>query len=160
MRKTPNTGNGIYATKSIVKDDLISVFGGYVITRDEELMLPEEFNDEGVQISDNLILGIKDASGLEDASYVNHSCDPNSGFKGQIFLVAMRDIKADEEITFDYAMCLSRIEKEPYSFQCECDAPNCRGKVTDDDWKNADIQKKYNGYFQWYLQEKIDAGIN
>ena len=157
MRETAKTGKGIYATRFISKGDLISVFGGYVITRDEELMLPEEFNDEGVQISDDLILGIKDASGLEDASYINHSCDPNSGYNGQIFLVAMRDIEDGEEITFDYAMCLYRLNGDKqYSFDCYCGSRKCRKKITDDDWKITELQQKYNGYFQWYLQEKID----
>lgn len=150
------SGKGIFANKKILKDDIISVFGGYVITRQEELLLPEEFNDEGVQIGENFIMGIKDASELEDASYINHSCNPNAGYKGQIFLVAMRDIMPDEEITFDYAMCLFHMEgEEKYSFECACNSNDCRKIITDDDWKSPILQKKYDGYFQWYLQDKI-----
>ena len=36
--------------------------------------------------------------------HLNHSCEPNLGLQGQIAFVAMRDIAADEELTFDYAM--------------------------------------------------------
>ncbi len=157
VRETLETGRGIFAIKNISKGDLISVFGGYVITRAEELELPDEFNDEGVQISEDLILGIKSEADLEDASYINHSCNPNAGYNGQIFLVAMHDIKNGEEITFDYAMCLYQSENEKkYSFKCFCGALNCRKIITDNDWKIPELQKKYDGYFQWFLQKRIN----
>jgi len=35
--------------------------------------------------------------------------------------------------------------------------PDCRGKVTFNDWKIPEIQKRYDGYFSWYLQEKITS---
>jgi hypothetical protein len=44
----------------------------------------------------------------------------------------------------------------PYKLACNCGAKNCRGIVTDNDWKLPDLQQRYDGYFQWYLQEKID----
>jgi SET domain-containing protein len=36
--------------------------------------------------------------------YLNHSCGPNCGVQGLFDFVVMRDIKAGEEITTDYAM--------------------------------------------------------
>jgi hypothetical protein len=36
--------------------------------------------------------------------FINHSCDPNVGFAGDIVLVAMRDIRQGEELTADYAL--------------------------------------------------------
>jgi hypothetical protein len=38
-----------------------------------------------------------------------------------------------------------------------CGSPNCRGLITEEDWKIPELQKKYDGYFSWYLQEKIDG---
>ena len=94
----------------------------------------------------------------EDTDYFNHSCEPNAGLRGQIFLVAMRDIAKDEEITFDYCMSLSEFEGSDFSisFDCQCGAPSCRGRVTQLDWKRPELQRKYNGYFSLYIQEKID----
>lgn len=95
-------------------------------------------------------------SQLENAVFFNHSCDPNSGFKGQMFLVAMRNIKKGEQVTFDYAMVLSKAKNVSfYKIKCFCGSKNCRGYVTEDDWKKPELQKKYDGYFQWYLQDKI-----
>jgi uncharacterized protein len=71
--------------------------------------------------------------------------------------VAMCDIDAGKEITFDYAMALHEtVNGLPYILDCACGSSNCRKRVTDNDWKLPKIQKRYDGYFQWYLQEKID----
>lgn len=67
----------------------------------------------------------------------------------------MRDIKAGEEITFDYVMCVT--ENKPFwKMKCLCGSKNCRGIIKDSDWKIKELQKKYKGYFQPYIEEKID----
>ena len=82
----------------------------------------------------------------------NHSCEPNCGFNGSIKLVAIRDIKEGEELTFDYAFCESLIRE----FECNCSSPNCRKTIKSTDWQNLEIQKKYLDYFSPYLKEKIN----
>lgn len=109
--------------------------------------------DFSLQIADGFVFGAKYEHELEDPDYFNHSCEPNAGWKGQIFLVAMRDIEANEEIFFDYATVVSL---EGYGFPCLCGAPGCRRQVTCHDWMIPELQKKYEGWFQWYLQEKIN----
>lgn len=58
---------------------------------------------------------------------------------------------------FDTSEWLSKPKglKAEYQFSCLCGAKNCRKKITWHDWKNPKLQKKYQGYFQWYLEEKI-----
>lgn len=148
---------GIFAKKNIKKDDIIAIFGGYIISAKDELKLPKEFRDHGVQIHEDFVLTIKKKSEIEDGGYFNHSCDPNSGYKGQIFLVAMRNIKKGEEITFDYAMVLHKTRgRREYKIKCLCGSMKCRGFVSDYDWKKPELQERYDGYFQWYLQDKIN----
>ncbi len=65
----------------------------------------------------------------------------------------MRDIKKGEEITFDYAVCMT---SNILNMHCLCGKNNCRKLITGDDWKIEELQKKYAGYFQPYIQEKID----
>jgi uncharacterized protein len=36
--------------------------------------------------------------------FINHSCEPNVGFAGNIVIVAMREVIAGEELTTDYAL--------------------------------------------------------
>lgn len=157
VRNTGKYGKGVFAKRNIKKDEILAIFGGYILSAKEELKLPNEFRDQGVQISENFVLTIIKKDEIEDGGYFNHSCNPNSGFKGQIFLVAMKNINSGNQVTFDYAMALSKMEKgKPYKVRCLCGSKNCRNFIKEDDWKNPELQIKYNGYFQWYLQEKIN----
>lgn len=134
----------------------MAIFGGKLIHAIEEV------GDYGIQIDETFVINSLDneTQEMENAFFFNHSCSPNAGIKGQIFLVAMRDIKPDDEATFDYAMCLHRVDGlPPYRLECLCGADNCRKIITDDDWKLPELQQKYSGYFSWYLQEKIDKRL-
>lgn len=57
-------------------------------------------------------------------AYVNHSCSPNSciDIAGHS-LIAIRNIRANEEITCDYNLTESEGVKVP----CNCGSENCRG---------------------------------
>ncbi|MFZ2897940.1 MAG: SET domain-containing protein-lysine N-methyltransferase [Saprospiraceae bacterium] len=55
----------------------------------------------------------------------NHSCEPNTGFKG-LNVVALRDIAPGEELTLDYATFYDE-NMEP--FECHCGSPHCRGLI-------------------------------
>jgi hypothetical protein len=72
--------------------------------------------------------------------------------------VAMRDIEPNEQICVDYAMCLAGNSKSTMVFEmsCKCGFKKCRGVVREDDWMLPILQKRYRGYFSWYVQEKID----
>ena len=85
--------------------------------------------------------------------YTDHSCDPNVTIQGQIVLVAMKDIAANEELTHDWAT----MDDLDYEIQCNSGSPNCRGTITDKDWMRKDLQEKYKGWFCWFLQRKIEA---
>jgi hypothetical protein len=62
------------------------------------------------------------------ARFLNHSCLPNCDAERidrRIWIVARRDIKADEEITFNYGHGLEDYRDHP----CRCGAVNCIGFV-------------------------------
>ncbi len=153
VRNTKKYGKGVFSKKDIQKESLLAVFGGYIMTLKEEAQLDNSIKDSAHQIYDNLVIGIKNKQEIQSVDFFNHSCEPNAGFKGQIFLIAMKNIKRGEEVTFDYAMVLGG--DEPYELDCLCKKNTCRGKVTNIDWKKRDLQRKYRGYFQWYIQNKI-----
>ena len=48
--------------------------------------------------------------------YSNHSCDANMGIRGEITFVALRDIRAGEELTHDW--CVT--DDDDYSVKCTC----------------------------------------
>ena len=62
------------------------------------------------------------------ARFINHSCAPNCyakainvGFKKKIVFYAKHEMKATEEITYDYKFPI-----EEKKIPCLCKAPNCR----------------------------------
>jgi hypothetical protein len=62
------------------------------------------------------------------ARFINHSCGPNCEVEwegGHIWIVAKRDIKAGEEITFNYGYDLVDYREYP----CLCDAEECVGYI-------------------------------
>ena len=144
----------MFARVAVKAGERLAIFGGRV------LPVVEEIGDYALQIDEDFVIDEVSAhSGdfYKDTFFFNHSCEPNAGIKGQIFLVAMRDIPENEEVTFDYALCLHETKgAPPYRMECLCGRTSCRKVITDNDWKIKKLQQKYNGWFSWYLQEKIN----
>ncbi len=150
-RSLPEKGGfAVYATQSVPEGTLLAMFGGTIVTGDYLVCLPDRLQRLSIQVAGNLFL-VSVVPGPGD--YINHSCDPNAGLLGQIGLVAMRDIQAGEEITFDYAMSDSAAYDE---FDCACGSPHCRGRITGTDWQQPVLWQRYRGYFSPYLQQKIN----
>ena len=156
--RTDKSGQaGIFARESLWKGEKLAVFGGHVMLISEAPPMGTG-GDYALQIDEQFVLGTRHGHEIEDTDFFNHSCSPNAGFDSTITLVAMRAIAQDEQITFDYAMCLhaSRWRQTPYRMQCQCGAQRCRGFVTEDDWRNPELQHRYKGFFSGYLQKKIE----
>ncbi len=145
---------GLYAKEPIYQGELMVCWGGKVLTGEQLVEISDQAREHSVQIEENLyqVPYEEPFSGPENGDYVNHSCEPNAGLSDSITLVAMRDIEPDEEICFDYAMT----DSSPYDeFECACETPSCRGKVTGNDWQLPHLQAKYAQYFSPYLQRRI-----
>lgn len=152
VRNAPEKGGyAVYARTGLKKNEVLAVWGGLVVTFEQVLALPHDQQGHTIQVHEGLYLA---PIGMDEpADYINHSCNPNAGINGQITLVAMREIAANEEITFDYAMADSSSYDE---FNCACGAAHCRGRVSGNDWKRPELWTRYDGYFSTYLQKRID----
>jgi hypothetical protein len=146
-------GRGIFATRRLEVGELVSMWGGIVMTLDELAALPEHERDYAVQIEEGLVLTtpILEAS---SADFINHSCEPNLGLDGPISLRVIREILPGDELSFDYAMTDSTPLLE---LDCSCGAALCRGRVTSEDWRIPRLRAIYDGFFTPYLQRRIDA---
>ncbi|OGG53220.1 hypothetical protein A3H16_03085 [Candidatus Kaiserbacteria bacterium RIFCSPLOWO2_12_FULL_53_8] len=153
-RKKGLAGDGLFAINDIRAGELVVDFstgpGTYLPTPEADVLY-EEGNDYMLQVDDDLFFAAADKHELEDADFINHSCEPNCGVRGSLQIVAMCDIKTGEEITFDYAMS----ESSDFQMQCRCGARTCRSIITGNDWKSPILQKRYSGYFSDYLQKKM-----
>lgn len=147
---------GAFARSRIKKGEVICVYGGHIITQAEYKKLAQAkfkaIEDYAIKVADGFYLISSKDGRLEDDDFFNHSCNPNAGIRGHLLMVAMRDIRPGEEITYDYAMTDCDLS---YRFSCRCGAKNCRKVITSDDWKIPALQRRYKDYFSWFIQEKI-----
>lgn len=151
-----DVGKGQFATQAIARGELLAVFGGRVMTRDEFDRLPPHIQHYPYQINENpeLLIGPMKVEDVSDGDYFNHSCNPNAGFRGALHLVALKAISVDEQITFDYATCMTG---DFGNMDCSCGEPDCRRFISGDDWMIPGLQLKYAGHWQPYIEEKILA---
>lgn len=67
------------------------------------------------------------------ARLLNHSCVPNCEAEldaDRVWIVALRDIKAGEELTFNYGYDLENYRQHP----CRCGAADCVGYIVAEDF--------------------------
>ncbi|MDH5656313.1 MAG: S-adenosylmethionine decarboxylase [Spirochaetia bacterium] len=141
-------GRGIFAIHPIEKGEVVAIRGGEIVSRDEYFLLSSDIRGVGLQVDENLYIIQSDTN--EGSALLNHSCEPNCGIKGQISFVAMRDIAAGEELTFDYAMAFN----DDQDFICSCGTPSCRTRILGNDHAILDVRRKYSGHFSQYLEKK------
>ena len=136
VRKSPVHGQGVYTTRAIRKRAFIIEYIGRRILWSS---VPEEADDlrtyyfgldDGKRVIDPTVGG-------NEARWINHSCDPNceaiEDNRGRVFIEALRNIRAGEELFYDYRLSIDvprtkEIEKESI---CHCGSPNCRGNMLD-----------------------------
>jgi SET domain-containing protein len=152
VKKSLKGGKGFFAKEDIAKDEIIAIKNGHIVDKEEAYRLDNEIGDFSLQISDDFYICPKTKEEIKNiVIFNNHSCDPNIGMDGQINYVAMSDIKAGEELCMDYAMAITN----EYELECKCGSEKCRGIITGEDWKNKDLQKRYDKYFSWFIYKKI-----
>lgn len=149
MRVSEKGGRAVFAREDIEPGRVLVVWGGTVLCRRDLHRLPLRQRRLTLQVDDDAYL-VSDDEGPAD--WVNHSCDPNAGLRGQITLVALRPIRQAEEICFDYAMT----DGSDYdTFDCGCGTATCRGRITGDDWMRPELIDRYGDYFSPFLRERI-----
>jgi uncharacterized protein len=130
-------GRGVFATRAIKKGERIIEYLGERVSH-KEADRRYELKDEN---DSHTFLFIVDSrtvidAGVDgnDARFFNQSCDPNCEStveKKRVFIDAMRDIQAGEELTYDYQIYRDWDDPDNIDqvFACRCGAPNCRGTM-------------------------------
>ena len=145
-------GRGLIAVAPIAKDEIVAIKGGHLVDTATLDALPERLRNSDVQVADGFHLVALDEAEYEPVMlFINHSCEPNVGFAGNIVLVAMRDVAAGEELTTDYAL----FDDADDPMACNCGTPACRGTISGRDWQLPDLQHRYGSYFSTYLLRRF-----
>lgn len=143
-------GKGVYARVDLKKGERLIEYKGEVITWKEALRRhPHDPKDPNhtfyFHIDDKHVIDAK--HGGNDARWINHSCAPNCESnveEGRVFIDAVRDIKAGEELFYDYGLVID----EPLTpelkaeYPCWCGSANCRGTLLATSDAKSDKKKK------------------
>lgn len=133
-------GKGIYATSAIARGTLIIEYTGQIIDWDTAL---ERHPHDPAQPNHTFYFSL-DTGQVIDANvrgnaarWINHSCAPNCEAReknGRVFIHAKRNIKAGEELFYDYGLVLDEdyTDQTRIDYQCLCGAKRCRGMMLAD----------------------------
>lgn len=74
---------------------------------------------------------IDGAAGGNNSRWINHGCAPNCEAReedGRVFIYALRDIAAGEELCYDYGLIIDARHTPALkrAYACRCGASNCR----------------------------------
>ena len=97
------TGLGLFAIRPIKKREKIAEYKGPRVDAEEAGRLERRGNRYLYEINPRVTIDGTPRSNV--ARYANHSCNPNAEtytYGGRVFIRALRNIKPDEEITYDY----------------------------------------------------------
>jgi SET domain-containing protein len=97
------TGLGLFAVRPIRKREKIVEYKGPRVSAEEAGRLERRGNRYLYEINPRVTIDGTPRSNI--ARYANHSCNPNAEtytYGRRVFIRALRNIKPDEEITYDY----------------------------------------------------------
>ncbi|MBA3913555.1 MAG: SET domain-containing protein-lysine N-methyltransferase [Acidobacteriales bacterium] len=107
--------------------------GDYICRYDGELLTKEEADERFEGQVETYLFGLGDGSfvihGTGVSRYINHSCDPNCESDendGEVWIIALKDIAAGEELTYDYNLYDGDEDDEAV---CMCGSAECRGSM-------------------------------
>ncbi|MGP3934607.1 SET domain-containing protein [Nonomuraea sp. KM88] len=156
VRPSHIAGDGLFTTAALPAGTEVARLGGRLVTWER---LRELFADPAVPYVDtitvtgdlHLVLPFGRPVGKS-----NHSCDPNLWWTGPYSLAARRDLLPGEELTSDYATSSSAPE---FAMDCRCGAGLCRGRVSGEDWRRAELQERYGEHWVPALLDLIGLDL-
>lgn len=144
LRRSHIHGNGVFATKKIPANKRVVQYRGKLLTHDEV----DSAKGGDVETGHTFLFTLNEHYVIDGstngniARWLNHSCTPNceafavDGRDGKpeserIFIEAKREIRAGEELTYDYGIVLEdrhtpRLKK---IWECRCAAESCTGTL-------------------------------
>jgi uncharacterized protein len=137
VRQSPIHGRGVFALTHIPKRTRLIEYTGERISHDEadrRYAAEHEYSPHTMLFTVNDDIVIDATQYGSSARWFNHSCSPNCEVEDEddrIFIETRRNIRAGEELTYDYNLQLG----EPHTKEtkrenpCYCGSRRCRGTL-------------------------------
>jgi SET domain-containing protein len=133
VRRSSIHGKGVFATTYIPAGTrLIEYKGERISDEDSEYLYTETTHTFLFMLENNEV--IDGSRKGNNARWINHSCEPNceaSEEDGRVFIDALSNLEAGDEITIDYNLYLearyTAALKRQYA--CGCGTEQCRGTL-------------------------------
>ena len=136
-RRSGVHGKGVFALSDFAKGETIIEYVGEIISWKEALRRhPHDPTDPNhtfyFHIDEKHVIDAK--YGGNSSRWINHSCKPNcepDEVDGRVFIKALRDIKAGEELNYDYGLVIDApmTPELKLEYPCWCGAKKCRGTL-------------------------------
>ena len=134
VRRSGVHGKGVFALQDLAEGETIYEYVGEVISWEEaQDRHPHDPSDPNhtfyFHVNEDKVIDA--LHGGNSSRWINHSCNPNCEAdeeNDRIYIKAIRNIKAGEELNYDYGLIID----EPYTpklkaeYPCWCGGPNCR----------------------------------
>jgi SET domain-containing protein len=136
-------GRGLSTAKAITRGRRIIQYTGEKITKTESDKRLAEGNVYIFALNERYDIDAQ--AHRHQARYINHSCDPNCHVEKTsrtIWIVASRDIRAGEELTYNYGYELTDALPHP----CTCGAQNCCGYMLAPEYQDVVRQRRVVDY--------------
>ena len=131
IKKSNIDKRGLYATKNINAGEKIIEYKGKLISKKESQQNSKFDNSKDIYLFNvNEKWDLDGAWSFNTARLINHSCNPNCEVEGKglkLWIRAIKDIKKDEELSYDYGFSYSKEDLK--NFVCRCGSKNCCGYI-------------------------------
>ena len=144
VRRSKIHGSGVFAAKNIKKGEFIIEYKGLLRSHQEVDAAYDGEDETGhtflFTLNEDFVVDANIKG--NEARWINHSCDPNCDSehvdaedgdksKDRIEIKALRDIKAGEELSYNYGIRLGErhTPKLKKLWACLCGSPKCTGTM-------------------------------
>lgn len=148
---TPWTGLGLFTRVRYERHDVVLILGGA-----ERYW--QSSTDQDASLNPNWV-GIGKHRWIDPdwpAVYLNHSCQPNLGFRGERELIALRDISPGEELTLDYSITEDELL---WQMNCGCRHADCRKVIRSIQFLPREVLNRYLPYVNPYFQQVYEEYV-
>ena len=136
-RRSGVHGKGVFAVQDLAEGEVLIEYTGEVVSwqaaQDRHPHDPLQPNHTFYfHVDEDRVIDAK--FGGNSSRWINHSCGPNcfaDEQDGRIFITALRNISAGEELNYDYGLIIEEryTPKLKAEYPCWCGADDCRGTL-------------------------------